>query len=168
MTLELPANSQPAGEILKSDPALKKQLSALKDSENARVLQILDSRTGAQRAAMVIDTGKGSYRIRDVEVCKEFVIVSDSQNRVVVYSRESGATVGRTFGSLAAVDPAGMRIAVRNTGGEIRLHDLATMTEQDRFQFASTVSRAAFRSDGQVLNVLTSAQEVLRLDVSKQ
>ena len=94
------------------------------------------------------------------------VIVTDTQNRVLVYSLKTGEQKGRVFGSYATVSLAGNLLCVENERGKLAVYDLSTMEKRDEFVFSSPISMLRFSSDGRRLFVLTVSQTEYLLDVS--
>ena len=117
-------------------------------------------------ANYLIETGKGSFRLSNVFATGDWVIVADTQNRVLVYSLKTGELKGRVFGGYATVSPAGNLLCVENESGKLAVYDLRTMEKRDQFVFSSPVSLVRFSRDGRQLFVLTSNQTAYMLDTS--
>jgi tricorn protease-like protein len=94
------------------------------------------------------------------------VIVTDTDNRVLVYSLKTGEQKGRVFGGYATVSEASRLLCVENETGKIVVYDLESMEKRDEFSFSNPISMLRFSDDGQRLFVLTVAQTVYILDVS--
>jgi WD40 repeat protein len=167
MTLSWAVKDEAAKAEIKSDPALTARLSAMKEKEGDYFLQSLDARTGKPRGRLLIETGKGSFRIAQVINVGEWVVIVDSTNRVLIYSLTTGEQKGKVFGNKATVAKATGLLCVENETGQLSLYDLATMQRRDQFIFSSPVSLARFSADGQRLFVLTANQNAYVLDVSK-
>ncbi len=123
-------------------------------------------RTGAELGKLLVETGKGSFRLVNAFAAGDSVVVTDTQNRILVYSLKSGQLVGRAFGAYAEVSLKAGLLSVENESGKLAIYDLATMTKRDSFTFSSPLSMLRFSPDGQRLMVLTSDQTVYMLDVS--
>jgi WD40 repeat protein len=168
MVLSWAVSTNAAKIEVKSDPALNQQLAAMKEKEGDYFLQILDARTGAQLGHLLIETGKGSFRISDVFAVKDWVVISDTQNRVLVYSLKTGEQKGKMFGGRASVGQASGLLCVENEKGQLTLYDLASMEKRDQFSFSSPVALTRFSPDGKSLFVLTTNQTAYVLDVSSK
>jgi WD40 repeat protein len=152
---------------IKADPALARRLAEMKEKEGDYYLQAVEARTGRALGALLVETGKGSFRISDAFSVGEWVVVSDTQNRVLLYSLADGEPKGRFFGTAPVVSKAAALLAVTTERGQLTLFDLATSERRDRFDFASPVSLAQFSADGRRLFVLTADQTAYVLDLSQ-
>lgn len=152
---------------IKSDARLSQQLTAMKEKEGDYFLKILDANNGNELGKLLIETGKGSFRLANVFVAGDWVVIADTQNRVLVYSLKSGELKGRVFGGAATISPTTNLLCVENESGKLAVYDLNTMEKRDQFVFSSPVSLAHFSPDGQRLFVLTSSQTAYMLDTSR-
>jgi len=151
---------------IKRDPKLSQQAAAMKEKEGDYFLQILDVRNGNHLGNLLIETGKGSFRLSNVYAAGDWVIVADTRNRVLVYSLKTGELKGRVFGGFATVSPTGGLLCVENESGQLTVYNLETMEKQDQFTFSNPVSLIRFSRDGRQLFVLTSNQTAYVLDVA--
>lgn len=138
----------------------------MKEKEGDYLVQILDLQTGNSLGKLLVETGKGSFRLANVYAAGDWVIVTDTQNRVIVYSLKSGAQLGRVFGGYPSVSPATALLCVENESGKLAVYDLKTMEKRDEFVFSSPIAMLRFSADGKRLFVLTSNQFAYLLDVS--
>ncbi|HJQ23742.1 MAG TPA: M48 family metalloprotease [Blastocatellia bacterium] len=166
VTLGWPVTSEAAKAILKSDAALSQRLAAIKEKEGVYLLAVLDARSGKERGRLLVETGKGSFRISSVQASGDWVVISDNQNRVLVYQLASGEARGKVFGGRAALSQESKLLAVENEAGKLTLYDLASMEKRDQFVFSSPVSLARFSADGRRLFALTANQAAYVIDVS--
>ena len=151
---------------IKNDPRLSEQLASMKEKEGDYLLQILDAQTANEFGKLLVETGKGSFRLKYVYAASDWVIIADTQNRVLVYSLKTGELKGRVFGGFATVSLAKNLLCVENESGKLALYDLATMEKRDELVFSSPISMLTFSDDGQKLFVLTSDQTVHLLNIS--
>jgi WD40 repeat protein len=151
---------------IKADARLSQQLTAMKEKEGDYFLQILDVNNGDPLGKLLIETGKGSFRLSNVFAAGDWVIIADTQNRVLVYSLKTGELKGRVFGNFATVSPVAGLLCVENESGQLTVYSLATMEKRDQFTFSSPASLIRFSKDGRRLFVLTSNQVAYTLDVS--
>ncbi len=149
------------------DPALKARLAAMKEKDGDYYLEILDLRSGSLRGRMLVETNKGSFRIDDMFAVGDWVVISDSGNRVLVFSLKQGGLVGRTFGDHPALSPTRNLLCVETERGELSLFRLGSMEKRDEYVFPSPVSLARFSDDGKRLFVLTANQTAYWLDGEK-
>lgn len=151
---------------IKADPRMSQQLAAMKEKEGDYFLQVLDAQTGNQLGKLLIETGKGSFRLSKVFAAGDWVVVTDTLNRVLVYSLKTGELKGRVFGGYATVSLANNLLCIENESGKLAIYDLSTMEKRQEFTFSSPVSFIRFSVDGRRLFVLTSLQNVYLFDVS--
>ena len=169
MVLSWPVASKYARDEIKSDSELAKRLAAMKEKEGDYFLQALDAKTGATKGKLLVETGKGSFRIANVFAAGDYVVIADTQNRVLVYSLSTGEQKGRVFGSRAVIGrmdgkSAGL-MCVENERGKLTVYDLATLEKRDEFTFTHPVSLTSFSQDGKKLFALTANQAVYVLNV---
>ena len=167
MVLLWPVSSKAASAEIKSSPALSAQMSGLKEKEGDYLLKVLDLKNGQALGQLLIETGKGSFRIRDVIVSGDLIVISDSQNRTLVYSLSSGRQKGKMFGARADVSTANNLLAVENGDGLLTLYDLNTLDKREQFTFPSRISLLRFSEDGKRLFVLTANQIAYTLDATR-
>ena len=166
MVLSWPVSAAAAKAEIKSDARLSQQVSSMKEKEGDYFLQVLDQRTGKFQGRLLIETGKGSFRISRVFAAGDWVVVSDTQNRVLVYSLSTGEQKGRVFGARAAASKSSGLLCVENEKGQLTVYDLNSMEKRDQFTFSSPISLTRFSPDGQSLFVLTANQTAYVLDLS--
>ena len=158
--------TETAMEEIKSDPQLTRLLSGIKEKEGDYLLQVVDIKNGNSLGKLLIDTGKGSFRLASAFAAGDWVVVTDTQNRVLVYSLKTGEQRGRIFGGYATISPDAGLLCVENEIGKIALYGLNNFEKRDEMVFSSPISMLQFSSDGRRLFVLTADQTVYLLDVS--
>ena len=151
-----PVTTKAAQAELKNDPALKQKLGNKKEQEGDYFLQVFDARTGTLRGKLLIETGKGSFRVSNVFAANDYVVVSDTENRVQIYSLGSGERKGQVFGGRATASAKANLLCVENERGQLTVYDLTTLQQRDQFNFANPVMLTKFSPDGQKLFVLTA------------
>ncbi len=151
---------------ISSDPRLTQQLAQMKEKQGDYFLKIIDAQNGTELGKLLIETGKGSFRASSIFAVGDLVLLTDTQNRVLVYSLKTGELKGRVFGGYAAVAPSTKLLCVENERGKIAVYDLESMEKRDEFSFPTSISMMRFSQDGQRLFVLTREQTVYILDVS--
>ncbi len=155
-----------AKDEIKSDPKLAAQLSAMKEKEGDYLVEVLDAKDGSRKGSLLIETGKGSFRLAQVFATGDRVLVIDNLNRVLVYSLSAGEQKGRVFGNHAAVSEALSLLCVENESGKLSFYDLNTMEKRDELVFSNPVSVAGFGDGGRKLVVLTANQTVYVIDAA--
>ena len=170
MVLSWPVSSKYARDEIKSDAELTKRLAAMKEKEGDYFLQVLDAKTGAMKGKLLVETGKGSFRIANVFSAGDYVVIADTQNRVLIYSLSTGDQKGRVFGGRAVIGgmdgKSGGLLCVENERGKLVVYDLASLEKRDEFTFTHPVSLASFSQDGKSLFVLTANQAVYILNLA--
>ena len=159
-------SSDAAKSEIASDPKLTQQLARMNEKEGDYFLKIVEAQTGNEIGNLLIETGRGSFRLSNIVGAGDSVIVTDTQNRVLVYSLKTGERTGRVFGGYATVSQVSKLLCVENERGKIAVYDLESMEKRDEFSFSSPISMLRFSRDGRRLFVLTTAQTVYVIDVS--
>lgn len=165
LALSWATSTRAAKDEIKADPQLAQRFAAIREKEGDYLLEVLDARTGSVAGKLLIETGKGSFKIRDVETAGDYVVIVDSENRVVVYSLQTGEVKGRFFGSHAAIAKTGALVAVENERGQLFIYDPASGEKRDEYTFPAAVSYARFSDDGKRLFVLVANQTAYVLNV---
>ncbi len=147
-------------------PELSKRLAYVRFDKGAYLLEVLEARTGNVRGGILLDTGKGSFRVSGASAVGGWLVVTDNANRTLLYSIATGEQKGKLFGRRPVVSSAGGLLCVENERGQLSLYDLATLRKRDQFVFTSPISMVQFALDGKRLFVLTSGQTAYVLDVS--
>ncbi len=168
LVLSWPVSANTARGAIGSDPRLKAQLAQMKEEEGDYYLEVWEARTGNNLGRLLVETSKGSFRISRAFAVGDWVVLTDTTNRVLVYSLSTGKLHGRVFGSRAALSAASGLLAVENERGVVSLYDLSSMEKRDQYVFSSPVSVAAFTADGSRLKIVTANQTVYSLEVQSR
>jgi WD40 repeat protein len=166
LTVVWPAASKAAAADIKANPELGRQMAALKEKQGDYLLKVIDLKKSNILGEFLMETGKGSFQIRDVVASGDRVAISDNQNRTLVYSLSSGQQLGKVFGSWQALSTVANLICVENKNGSLELYDLTTFEKRQQYSFGNRLSLVRFSPDGKRLLVLTADQTVYLLDVS--
>lgn len=166
VTLVWDVSTDAAKSEINADPRLTQQLAKMKEKQGDYFLKILDAQSGNEIGKLLIETGKGSFRIDNIFAAGDSVIITDTRNRVLVYSLSTGEQKGRVFGGYATVSPVSKLLCVENETGKIAVYDLESMEKRDEFSFSNPISMLRFSRDGSRLFVLTIAQTVYILDAA--
>ncbi|MCA1632714.1 MAG: M48 family metalloprotease [Acidobacteria bacterium] len=165
VVLSWPVKAEAVKAEAKLDAALAGRLAALKEKEGDYFLQTFDSWTGRVTGSLLVETGKGSFRIADVFVSGDWVVIADTENRVLVYALAGGEPKGKFFGHRPTASRASNLLSVENERGQLSVYDLSTMEKRDQFNFSSPVSLTQFSPDGRRLFVLTANQTAYVLNL---
>lgn len=168
MVLAWAVSTAAAKSEIKNDVELNKKVSQMKEKEGDYLLQIVNARSGKALGQLLIETGKGSFRISDVLAFEDWVVISDTQNRVLVYSLRTGEEKGKVFGRRAAINPTSNLLCVENESGNLTIYDLTSLAKRDEFTFPHAVALTRFSADGRKLLVVTADQTAYILDVSSK
>jgi hypothetical protein len=131
------------------------------------LMEVVESFAGKTVANFLLETGKGSIEINGAYSEGDWLILQDSNNRVLAYSLKEGVLRHRFFGARAVVNPSRQQIVIENYPGELVLYDLSTGTSQKRLIFNRPSAFARFTLDGKQLLVLTAGQTAYAFDVNK-
>jgi WD40 repeat protein len=144
----------------REDPGVNAALNTIDSKRDAYLLQAFEATTGKPLGAVLVDTGKLSFRVRGAVTVGDMVLVADSLNRTLVYSLKSGQQRGKVQGNFWAVSPSGDRMLVQTGHGMGEMYDTTTLQSMASYSFPSRISDADFTADGKTLMVLTSDQNV--------
>lgn len=134
MTLVLPFDSADAKEEEKQNKSLLAESSKISSKDTARLIQVVNAQDGKLRAEFAVDTGKGSFSIRQALPAGKWVVVVDNENRALIYSLD-GKLVGRLFGARPTVSSSGGAIALESQTGTLAIYDLATLVKREELTF---------------------------------
>ena len=151
---------------IEGDTALTRRMASLKEKKDDFLLEVLDARNGSVLGKLIVETGKGSFLISRAVAAGDLVLISDNENRVLVYSLATGEPKARLFGRSPIISRAGGLLCVENERGQLSLYDLRTMEKRDQFIFSRPISLTQLSDNGKRLFVLTDNQTVYLLDVS--
>src|SRR5882724_4960570 len=160
------SGSEAALSEIKADPELTKVAAGLKEQQGNYLVKVIDIKTGSPLGELLIDSGKGSFRIANAFAAGDWVVVTDTQNRVLVYSLKTGEQRGRVFGGYGTVSLNAGLLCVENEIGKIALYNLSNFEKRDELVFSSPISMLRFSPDGRRLFVMTVNQTVYLIDVS--
>lgn len=167
LTLAWSLSSKAARNIVKADADLSKRLSAMGNKEGDYLIQVLELRTGKVLGQLLIETGKGSFRVNGMTTAGDWVVMGDTENRVLVFSLSSGQLKQRFFGDRAVISASDGLLCVENEHGQLIVYDLNSGAKRDEFTFSSPISLIQF-VEGKRLFVLTANQTVYLLEVTEK
>ncbi len=130
----------------------------MRDHKGAYLLEVLDATTGNLRGQLLIDTGKGSFRVTRTFAEGDWVLVGDNENRTGVYSLSTGEQKAILFGTYSMLSTAAGILLVENETGQIDVYDLKSLEKRALLTFPYHISAWAFSADGKRLFILTANQ----------
>jgi len=157
-------NTGAAKAELASDPEVARRAQIAGRKEDNYLLEVLDLRDGRVLGKLVVDTGKGSFRIDDVDASDDYLLLSDRDNRVLLYSLKTGDVLERYFGDRVSLSRASGLFSMQTEEGKLVLFDLASRRRIQEYSFPGRI-RSTFSKDGKRLFVLTAQQQAYLLEV---
>lgn len=157
------ASSDAAKAAAREAPDLRRRLDSIRKKEDAYYLEVVELHSGKLLGRLVVDT-KEAFDLRGIAAAGDFVALSDSQNRVLVYSLKSGEQTGKVFGRTTQLSANGM-LSVSAESREVTLYDAATMQKRGEYVFPVNPAYLQFSKDGSRMLVLLKNQTVYVLDV---
>jgi WD40 repeat protein len=157
-------DSAAAKDEIKGDAALKAKFAAMQDHKGAVLMEVVDPMTGNSRGQLLIDTGKGSFRVMRCFAAGDWVLVADNENRTRVYSLSTGEQKALFFGSFGMLSEAAGLLVVENESGQMDVYDLKSLERKNELMFPYRISAWSFSADGKKLFVLTGNQMVYLFD----
>ncbi|HKP47468.1 MAG TPA: hypothetical protein VJT50_12785, partial [Pyrinomonadaceae bacterium] len=152
---------------LKEDPDLAAKAKALGNKDDDYLIEIIDCFQGKTLGTVLLETGKGSFTVQDVFSDGDWLVLTDDNNRVLVYSLADGELRHRFFGSNAALNPAKNQIVVENYPGDLTFYDLVTGDSVSNLTFKEGAAFIRYSLNGNKLFVLSRDQTAYAIDVSK-
>jgi len=162
-----PAKSDGAKEEVSHNPDVKPNLAASYSAESDYFIEVLDASTGKLLHALSLNSAKGLNSLDSAASVGDWLVLSDSANRVILVSLSRGNVKARYFASGPVLSPAGNLLSVSNDRGQLRIYDLRSWQRLDDFAFSNNVVVNAFSEDGKKLLVMTDDQTVYLLDMTK-
>ncbi len=152
---------------LKGDPALKEKAESLGSKEGDYLIEIIDGYESKTVGTLLLETGKGSFSVFSGQSEREWLILKDTEGRVLVYSLKDGTLRHRFFGTNAAINPRQNYLIVENFPGEVALYSLDTGDRLVDFTVNGAVSFARFSLDGMRLFLFSDSQIGYAIDLTK-
>ncbi len=136
-------------------------------SENRRkasyVVAVLDPASGQRNGAVLVDTGNLSFKVRSAVTAGDTIMVTDSEDRTLVYSLKTGMQKGRVFGNIEAVSADGTKMLVEYGRGEVDLYETSNLQSLAHFTFPAPMVHAEFAADGKTMRILTADQLIYKV-----
>jgi hypothetical protein len=152
---------------LRESSQLQEKAQQLGNKEDDYLVEVVDAFAQKTTGLMLLETGNGSFDIGRGLSEGDWLVLRDSEGRVLVYSIKDGELRHRFFGDLAAINPTKNQIAIQNFPGEIVLYDLDTGNRKTSFLINGSAAFIRFNLAGTKLLVLSDAQSAYGLDLNK-
>ncbi len=152
---------------LKEDVTLATLSKQMGNKNDDYLVEIVDAFAGKSVGTLMIETGKGSFDIESGLSEGDWLVLRDSENRVLAFSISARELRHRFFGTKATVNPVTLQVAVENNRGELTLYDLSNGESQGRVIFRNGAAFMRFSVDGKRFFVLTEDQTAYAFDVTK-
>ncbi|MBS1841351.1 MAG: M48 family metalloprotease [Acidobacteria bacterium] len=153
-----PANSDGTKLEIKNDATLSQRWQKMDANNEDYFLEVVEPRSGKILGSSVVRTGKGAFRMTVAESSGDWLVVSDSKNRLLVYSMKTGEQTGILFGRRPVISGPMSLLTCENERGQLALYDLNTLARREQYVFTSPIAYSYFAADNRRLFVLTGNQ----------
>lgn len=152
---------------LKEDAALKAKAEALGSKEGDYMIEVIDAFEAKTVGTMMLETGKGSFSVFSGQSEREWLVLRDSEDRVLVYSMNDGTLRHRFFGSHAAINPRRNMLVVENFPGDVALYNLDSGDKLTDFRLNGSLAFSRFSLDGNRLFLFSDSQVGYGIDLTR-
>jgi WD40 repeat protein len=152
---------------LKDFPQLQAKADALGNKADDYLVEVIDAFARNTIGAMLLETGKGSFDVGEGRSEGDWLVLNDSEGRVLVYSLKDGELRHRFFGRKAAVNPQRHLLAVENFPGDVSLYDLNSGDRRGGFLISGNAAFLRFNLAGDKLFALSNTQSAYTFDLNK-
>ncbi len=153
---------------IKASPALAAQNAAVKNRDNAGIIQLLDNATGNILKEVVLEVPLTYDGLDGINIVGDSLYLTSADNRTMVYSLVTSAQTRQLFGFVVAVDSASGRICTVNRRDEALVYDAQGRQLAD-FYMGSPLRFATFQPNtstpGSRIILLTADQKVRTMEV---
>lgn len=152
---------------LKETTELQAKADALGNKSDDYLVEVVDAFVQKTAGLMLLETGKGSFDVGAGLSEGNWLVLHDSENRVLVYSIKDGELRHRFFGGTTAINVKRNQIAVENFPGEVTLYNLDTGDRQANFVVNGSAAFVRFNLAGDKMFILSDAQSAYAFDLNK-
>lgn len=153
---------------LKESSELRAKADALLgDKTDDYLVEVIDAFAQKTVGWLLLETGKGSFYVGAGLSEGDWLMLYDTEDRVLVYSLKTGELRHRFFGSRAALNPSGNQIAVENIPGNIAVYNLETGERAGNFIINGRTVFVRFNLQGDKLFVFSDTQSAYAFDLAK-
>lgn len=164
--LQFSSGRESARDEFKKYKDLEKRFWAMKNDEGIYLLEVLEAGTGRSLGAVLVDTGRDSFKIEDLSASGDWIMVIDNENRILFYSVASGELMGSVFGKRPIVSPKAGLMGIQNERGQLQFYTVPALDKGSQISLSSPISMDYFNGDGSRLFVLTDDQNSYIFDTS--
>jgi len=151
---------------LKNRPELASQVAALKDKDLGLLIEIVSIDKGELLKSVVLTRPTAYDGVDSIDQVQDTILLSTSDNRVLLFSVKTGAMTQQVFGYVVGVDSKAGLFCVKNRRDEAVVYDL-NGKQIAHFQPGTTVRFAKFQDDGKKLLLLGSDQKIRTMDLQQ-
>lgn len=152
---------------LKESAELKSRADALGNKADDYLVEVVDAFAQKTVGELLLETGKGSFGVGGGLSEGDWLVLRDSEGRVLVYSIKDGSLRHRFFGDAAAINPRRNQLAVENFPGEVSLYDLDTGDRRASLVVQGGAAFIRFNLAGDRLFVLSDLQTAYAFSLDK-
>ena len=116
------------------------------------MLEVHELHSGKLLGQVLVLTGKGSFKAVSVVAAGNWLAVSDSSNRVLVYALGETQPRNRFFGHSPVLAGSG-QLSLENEAGQITVYDVGSGEKHQELTFPAGVAVTRFCADGKKLLV---------------
>lgn len=164
LALVVPLDSEEARLQEKGNPELRSESKAISSKPSGRLVEVVSAPDGKLVGEFAIDTGQGSFSVREALPAGKWVVVADNNNRALVYSLD-GRLTGRFFGANPSVSSEALALTAQS--GTLEVYDLATLAKRGELVFGTPLAFYQFVDNGSRLFAVTEDQTAYLLDISQ-
>lgn len=129
------------------------------------LIELLDLSSDRVSGKILLKTTKRSFEVEQVAVDGDWLLVSASDDQVLIYSLAKGEEKAHVFGDRPSLSAMSGQFAVRNSLSQVNVYDLATGAQRRQLEFGRPVIFQEFSPDGQRLFVLSGDETAYTIDL---
>lgn len=150
---------------LKASPELSAKAAQLGNKDSDYLIEVVDAFAGKELGSLFLETGKGSFYVGAGISEGDTLVLTDSEDRLLVYTISTGELKHRFFGKYAAISPSKKHLAVENFPGEVTIFDLASGESVGGVHIGGRAALIRFNLAGTQLFVFSDKQTAYVFDV---
>lgn len=159
--------SSEAGKLrLQESPNIAARAAAMPNNQNNYLIDVIDAYKGSSAGSVLIDTGRGSFGIGLGRSERDWLVLRDSEGRILVYSISQGDLKHRFFGTRMAMSPASDQIFLETMPGHVGLFNLVSGEKIVDFTINGELSFGRFSLDGKRLLLFSNQQVAYSIDLA--
>ena len=157
-------NSRTAKDALKADAKLVGEQQAIKRKDSARLIEVLDGKTGEEDGSVVVELPPNYAGTDGINRAGDSLYVAGVDDRTAVYSMVTGKQMRELVGYVITLDAGTGRVFTANRVGEGMVYD-ANGAELAHYQVGDPIRFALFREGATLVTILTADQKVRTMQV---